>query len=224
MEKIGHRGAKGHVAENTIASIDCAIKLGVDAVEVDVHICKTGELVVIHDSTINRTTTGKGKVNKLPYNKLKELRTEGYVIPTLNEVIEYCSNKCKIHIELKGKGTAIKVANLVEEAVASGNWAYNQLLVSSFKYSRLKKIKKQYPKIRLGIIAQKRHNKALKHALKNGYESVYLYHKRISPYLVRIAKLKKLEIYAWTVNESSAIRKMNKLGVRGVISDFPDKL
>jgi glycerophosphoryl diester phosphodiesterase len=58
--KIGHRGAKGYVAENTLASFQKAIDLGVDGIELDVHLCQSGEVVVIHDDTIERTTSGKG--------------------------------------------------------------------------------------------------------------------------------------------------------------------
>ena len=60
--KIGHRGAKGYVAENTMASFQKAIELGVDGLELDVHLCRSGEVVVIHDATIDRTTVGKGFV------------------------------------------------------------------------------------------------------------------------------------------------------------------
>jgi len=224
MEKIGHRGAMGYVAENTLASIEKAIELKVEAIEIDVHVCKSGEIIVIHDPKINRTTTGKGKVRDLTYNQIQKVNSEGFQIPLLIEVLAFCEGKCNLHIELKGKGTAIKVAGLIEEFVNEGKWKYDQIFVSSFVTSRLKKIKKYNSNIRLGIIASKRTSKTLKKTVKNGYEVMYIYHKKIKPHFVRIAKLKKVKVYAWTVNESTDIKKVKRLEIQGIISDFPDRL
>ena len=63
--KIGHRGAKGYVAENTIESIQKALDFGVDGIEIDVHLCASGELVVFHDLTLDRMTNGIGEIGKL---------------------------------------------------------------------------------------------------------------------------------------------------------------
>lgn len=224
MQKIGHRGAKGYVVENTIASIGKALELKVDAIEVDVHVCKTGEVVVIHDEKINRTTSGKGKVRSLTYKELLAVASQENRIPTLKEVLSYCKGKCVIHIELKGKGTAIKVAGIITEAIEAGQWTYDELFVSSFVSSRLKKIKKYNPKIQLGIITAKKASKAVKHAVKKEYEAVYIYHEKLEPHLVRIAKLKNLKIYAWTLNDPKKIEKMKRLDIEGIITDFPDRV
>ncbi len=224
MEKIGHRGAKGYVAENTLASIDHALDLGVDAIEIDIHVCKTGELFVIHDEKMNRTTTGEGKIRKLTYRQIKKENSDGFAVPTLQEVLEHCKGKCKIHIELKGRGTAIKGAALIAKEVEVGNWSYNQLVVSSFKSSRLDKIRQYNPNILLGLITAKKPCKALRNAVKKGYGSVYIYHKKLKPHMVRIAKLKKIKVYTWTVNEPEFISKMSKLEIQGIISDFPDQI
>lgn len=224
MEKIGHRGAKGYVAENTIASINKAIALKVDAIEVDVHVCKTGELIVLHDETIDRTTTGVGKIRKITLKKLRTINSQGYPIPLLEEVLELCSGKCKVHIELKGKGTAVKVAHLIEKFVAQGKYDYQQIYVSSFVKKRLIKIRKQNANIQLGIIVIEKNSKALKVAVKNGFEAIYVHHKQMKLYWVRIAKLKQLKIYVWTVNKPKKINKIKKLEVQGIISDFPDRL
>ena len=82
--KIGHRGAKGYVAENTIASIQKALDFGVDGIEIDVHLCATGELVVFHDFTLDRMTNGTGEVSKLSLSELKQLKVaDKFQIPTL---------------------------------------------------------------------------------------------------------------------------------------------
>ena len=95
MITIGHRGAKGHVAENTLASFEKAIALGVDAVELDVHVSADGVVMVIHDETIDRTTTKKGYVKEYSSVALNELG-----IPTLEEVFLLINKRCSINIEI----------------------------------------------------------------------------------------------------------------------------
>ena len=89
MHKIGHRGAKGYVAENTLASFQKALDFDVDGIELDVYLCKSGEVVVIHDDTIDRTTSGKGFVKSFT---AKELAVFG--IPTLEAVFELINQAC----------------------------------------------------------------------------------------------------------------------------------
>ena len=71
---IGHRGAKGYSPENTLNSFQKALELNADGVEFDVHVCKSGELIVIHDFTVDRTTNGKGAISDLTLSELKKLR------------------------------------------------------------------------------------------------------------------------------------------------------
>ncbi len=225
MQKIGHRGAKALVDENTIPSIEKAIELGVDAIEIDVHKCSTGELVVIHDETVKRTTNGKGKVANLSYKELSMLRTEQmYKIPTLSEVLQVCKGKCKLHIELKGKGTAKAVCMLIEEVVANKEWAYDQLYVSSFDAKKITKVKARNSAIKVGLIAESKTNKAFAIAVDNAYDNLYIYHEKLRSRLVRMAKLKNINLYAWTVNKPADIKKVKALDISGIISDQPDLL
>ena len=225
MEKIGHRGAKAWVDENTLESIQKAIELGADAVEIDVHVCKTGELIVIHDPTLKRTTNGKGKIAKLTYSQINSFNTlNGYSIPTLEQVLDFCQGKCKIHIELKGKGTATKTAALITQLVKNNIWSYDQLVVSSFKLSRLKKIQQQNPNIRLGLIAHRNLSRKLERAAKNNFYGFYAFHEKLRKPIVELAKKRGLKIYCWTVNKRLNISKMLSLGVDGIITDSPEKI
>ena len=98
--EIGHRGAKRNFAENTLESIQKALNFGVDAIEIDVHRCKTGELVVIHDFTLDRTTNGSGEVAKKTLSEIKGLNVEDeFGIPLLTEVLDFIEGKCTINIE-----------------------------------------------------------------------------------------------------------------------------
>ena len=98
--KIGHRGAKGYEPENTLIAFQKAIDFKVDGIELDVHLSSDGEIIVIHDETIDRTSDGKGFVNQFTAFELKK-----YGIPKLVEVLDLTNQKCFINIELKGIGT-----------------------------------------------------------------------------------------------------------------------
>ena len=98
---IGHRGAKGHVVENTLESIEKAIALGVDGIEVDIFKCKSGELVVFHDKTLNRLTDAEGLIESLDLDSIRKIRIlDKYKIPTLREVLDLIDGKVFLNIEL----------------------------------------------------------------------------------------------------------------------------
>ena len=138
---IGHRGAAGLAPENTLASFAHAVGLGVDAVELDVHLSADGHLVVIHDERIDRTTNGNGKVADAPLAALRMLDAgAGERVPTLDEVLEAVPRHIAINIELKGPGTAAPVARAVA--------AYKRpLLVSAFDHSELARFHSLRPSI-----------------------------------------------------------------------------
>ena len=110
----GHRGAAGLEPENTLRSFQRALDLGVDAIELDVHLTKDQHLVVIHDATVDRTTDGSGVVGDLTLHKIQQLDAGlGEHVPTLQEVIDLVAHKAILQIELKGLGVEHKVAQTI---------------------------------------------------------------------------------------------------------------
>ena len=99
---IGHRGAKGHLAENTLESIKKAMQLGADGIEIDVFRCLSGEIVLFHDEKLDKLTNGKGLIENTSLEELKKLKVMGtnQQIPTLNEVFDVIDNKTFLNIEL----------------------------------------------------------------------------------------------------------------------------
>ncbi|HOS41511.1 MAG TPA: glycerophosphodiester phosphodiesterase family protein, partial [Spirochaetota bacterium] len=135
---IGHRGACGYEPENTLRSFEKAIALGAHMVELDVHRCRTGELVVIHDNRLERTTNGSGYVAEKTLDELRALDAGGGErIPLLREVVERVGVRAAINIELKGAGTAGPVSELIERTVGSGGYDTSHFLVSSFDHREL---------------------------------------------------------------------------------------
>ncbi len=101
--KIGHRGACGYEPENTLRSFKRALDLQVDMVEFDVYTLAGGEIVIIHDDKVNRTTNGHGYVLDKNFEEIRKLDAgQGEKIPTLEEALDLIDKKCQVNIELKG--------------------------------------------------------------------------------------------------------------------------
>ena len=135
---IAHRGASAYEPENSLRAIETAIKLKADMVEVDIRKSKDGELVVIHDENVDRTTNSKGWVSKLSLTELKRLDAgAGEMVPTLAEVLDLLKNRIMLNIELKGLGTAEPVYKLIKET----GWQNTNLTISSFNWESLTEYK-----------------------------------------------------------------------------------
>ena len=219
MIKIGHRGAKGHVAENTLASFQKAMELGVDGIELDVHLSLDEKVMVIHDDTIDRTTSGKGLVNDFYSSDLK-----AFGIPTLDAVFELVNRKCFINVELKTSETADKVVELIEKYVSEKNWDYADFIVSSFDWNALQRVSFLNDKIQIGVLTNTDLDLALTFAKFIKAYSIHPYHHLLTKENVVQMQSKNFKVYPWTVNEPEDIIFVKSLNVNGIITDFPDRV
>jgi glycerophosphoryl diester phosphodiesterase len=219
MIKIGHRGAEGYVAENTLASFQKAIDLGADGIELDVHLCQSGEVVVIHDNTIERTTSGKGFVKDYSATELK-----AFGIPTLISVFELVSQKCFINVELKTYETADKVAKLIERHVYEKGWKYEDFIVSSFDWNALQQVHFLNDKIRIGVLTNTDLDLAFAFAKFIKAYSIHPYYHLLKTENVVNMQSKNLKVYPWTINEPEDIIFVKSLNVDGIITDFLDRV
>lgn len=228
MLKIGHRGAKGYAPENTLASFKKAIELGVDAIELDIQSCKSGELVVMHDDAVDRTTDGNGFVKKLKLKELKKLDAGmGERIPTLEEVLELADRRVKVNIELKGPKTAKPVMKLINEYTNKNGWNEDDFIISSFSRRELKEARALNPMIRLGVLISKprlidRWSFRFAQKIRANFigPKKYLVTKRF----VRKARNHGLKVFVWTANDPKDIKELIKAGIDGIFSDYPDRL
>ena len=216
--KIGHRGAKGYEAENTLASFQKAIDLKVDGIELDVYLCKSGEVVVIHDETIDRTTSGRGFVKNFSAVELK-----AFGIPTLNSVFDLINKKCFINIELKAFETADKVVEIIEQYVSEKLCKYDNFIVSSFDWNALQQVNFLNDKIRIGVLTNTDLDLAIAFAKFIKAYSVHPYYHLLTAENVAKMQSKNFKIYPWTVNELEDIIFVKSLNVDGIITDFPDR-
>jgi glycerophosphoryl diester phosphodiesterase len=163
---IAHRGFSGAAPENTLAAFKRAMEVGSDMIELDVHLSKDGQVVVIHDDTLKRTTSGMGKVADFSLQELKRLdagkwfgsRFFGEKIPTLNEVLELTRGKIPIHIELKegdlGRYTITDLADRSLEEVEKAG-LLDQVLFGSFNLSAVDRIREKQPRLPVALIYNK---------------------------------------------------------------------
>lgn len=222
---IGHRGAKGHTAENTLASFERALSLGADGIELDVHLSADGEIIVIHDETVDRTTNGKGRVRDLSLSQLKHLTIENqYNIPTLSETIAFLPKNKLINIELKVKMAAKPVMHLIEKCVAEHSNGYKQFLVSSFDWVALKEIREANVNIPLGVLTDTDLELAIGFSKSVKAETLHPYF-----HLLTAENTKQMQdfgfgVFPWTINEFEDLQRVSSFGVNGIITDFPDRL
>ena len=147
---IGHRGARGHEPENTLRSVRKGFELGAQGVEIDVWLVQ-GELLVIHDRTLQRTTNGRGVLTRKSLAELRQLDAgQGEKIPTLREVFEASLGKGFVNVELKGPDTAEPVLRLIDEFVNRHGARREDFLLSSFRRSELRKA--AHREVRIGLL------------------------------------------------------------------------
>jgi glycerophosphoryl diester phosphodiesterase len=221
---IGHRGAKGHLAENTLESIKKALELGVDGIEIDVHRCASGELVVFHDFTLDRMTNGTGEVSKHTLRQLKQLDVKGHCqIPTLSEVLTFVNNRCLLNIELKGPDTAKEATRLITFFIDKKGWDYKNIIVSSLEKELLETVYKTNDKIPLGVLTDTNLDKAVEFAKTINAVSIHPEYTMLTQENVEELK-ENFKVFTYTVNNLKPIKRIKSYGVDGIISDFPDRL
>lgn len=219
MLKIGHRGAKGYVAENTLASFQKALALKVDGIELDVHLSSDAEIMVIHDETINRTTNGKGFVKNFTSVELKQ-----FGIPTLIEVLDLINQECFVNIEIKDVKTTKLVVELIQNYLSKKHWNIEKFIVSSFDWTVLKEISQLNSTIKIGVLTEDNIDDAVIFAKEIKAFSINLYFKLLTINIVERIQKEGFQIHTWTVNSSEDITFVKSLNVDGIISDFPDKI
>ncbi|PRZ26495.1 glycerophosphodiester phosphodiesterase [Flavobacterium granuli] len=225
MLKIGHRGAKGYEPENSLIGFQKAIELHTDGIELDVHLSADGEIMVIHDESIDRKTNGQGLVNSLSLSELKRFRIKNkHNIPTLAEVFDLVNRQCVINIELKSYETADKVVDLIEKYVEQKNWKYTDFLVSSFDWNALQQVSFLNEAIPLGVLTETDLDLAFAFAKFIRAKSIHPHYHLLTAENTAQFQEKGLQVFPWTVNEIEDLKKIKSFNVNGIISDFPDRI
>jgi glycerophosphoryl diester phosphodiesterase len=237
---IGHRGASGLAPENTLAAFRLAADLGVQSIETDLHLSRDGRLVIFHDSTLARTTDGRGRLSGKSLDELKRLdagswfrRREpgkraarpfaGERIPTVEEVLDFARQRdIRLYLEMKAPS-----GSGAEEAVVAairGAGALNRCHVICFDLDVLARVRQIEPAIPLGYLFSKRMRNAVSRAVDAAVDTLLPRANRVTAKLIAEAKRHDLKVVTWTVNEPKQMKKLITLGIDGIMTNYPDRL
>lgn len=236
---IGHRGAAADAPENTLISIRRALDLGVDRIEIDVHLTSDRQVVLMHDRTLNRTTNGSGEVRRHSLADIRQLDAgrwfnpsfEGEKVPTLEEVLELIDGKCQLMIEVKEHGGYDPG---IEEAVAQVIRKYKAhawCVVISMRHRVVADFHRLVPDIRLhrsyvgkipllplylgtslGVRGPRSYPYVEEFNLNGGF---------ISRCFMKKAERLNKKVNAWTIDHPEHAEKLLKKGVHGIITNCP---
>lgn len=222
---IGHRGAMGHETENTLASVQKAMDLGVDMIEIDVFKIESGEIVVFHDDTVDRLANGPGKIEEYNIFDLKKLILDGgHKIPMLQDVLKLIDNKVALNIELKGANTSDKVNFIMDYYVNERNWTADNFIISSFNWDELREMRRINPTVRIAVLTEGNPVEAIPIAKELNAEAINPYFKKLNLEVANEIREAGFKIYTWTVNEPEDINSVKRMGVDGVISNYPERV
>jgi len=222
---IGHRGAMGHALENTIESVEKAVNLNVDGIEIDVFKSKTGELIVYHDPSLKRLSNSTALIEDISLDSIKKVKLKGgLMIPILEEVIDVIPENIFLNIELKGKNTAYATNKIISEYLTRYNWPPSKFIISSFNWNELENFRSFNSEIPIAILTDTNPLNAIPVAKKLNAVAINPNYKLLNKYVVNQIKKEGLKIFPYTVNSINDIDKMKNLGVDGIITNYPERI
>ena len=229
---FAHRGYRAKYPENTMLAFKEAAEAGADGIELDVHMTKDNEIVVIHDETVDRTTNGKGFVKDYTLKELKELdasipkkrlfRSEE--IPTLIEVLEWMkTNDLLLNIELKNDRIQYEgLEDKVIELVRFFNME-ERVILSSFNHYSLVDCYKKAPEIETAALICQGIYEPWKYAKGLGAKAIHPHYLLAQKQIVEASEGASIAVRPYTVNEEELLEKMISYGVNAVITDEVEK-
>lgn len=235
VENVAHRGATGYAPENTIAAFDLAVDMKADTIEIDVQRSKDGELVVIHDTTVDRTTDGTGQVGDLPFEQLRSLDAGGWFgkqfagepIPTFEEVLDRYHGKIGILIELKAPELYPGIEEQVADALLERNLDKPQnekIIIQSFNFESMKMMDQLLPRVPIGVLTSNRADTTVE-ALQEFSTYADWFNPSygiVTEELVSDVHSSGMQIGSWTVRSQEAADFLFDMGVDAIITDYPD--
>ena len=217
----------GHVLENTIESVQKAIELNVDGIEIDVFKSKTGELVVYHDPFLSRLSNSNAFIEQISLDSIKKVELiGGYFIPTLKEIVDITPEKIFLNIELKGQDTAFETNKIIINYLNTYNFPVSKFIISSFRWDELKKIRSFNKDIPIAILVDSLYkiDDAIKLAKQINAVALNPNKEFITKEIVNKIQSKNIKVYPYTINTPRNIRKMRSMGVDAIITDYPERI
>lgn len=223
MKIFAHRGASTHFPENTQSAIIAALKARVDGIEVDVQ-SALDDYVIIHDTYLDRTTNGKGKVCDFSAQQIKQFDAgNGEQVPTLQQLIDWNNNQTLLNLELKHTFELEKFATVLESNIANKKITADNILVSSFNHHQLHWLKSRLPWLKIGALTASIPLQYAKFAQDLHAYSIHIDKNFMNKPFVDDAKMRGLQVFAYTVDEVEDIKLMLACGVDGIFTNDPER-
>lgn len=230
-KNIAHRGFSGKYPENTMLAFRKALEAGCDGIELDVHLSRDGELVIIHDEDLDRTTDGSGWVKDHTLAELRALdASAGYrgvygrnPVPTLREYFELVKDRNVFtNIELKTgvfeyPGIEEKTLRLMDEFGLR-----ERIIISSFNHFSILRFQALAPDVKLGFLTEGWYIGVGQYTRAHGVQCVHPIFNNLTPECLKEIKGAGREINAWTVNTREDMLDLLEKGIDGIIGNFPD--
>ncbi len=224
---IGHRGARGHAPENTLAAFRLGAEMGADLVECDVHLSRDGQLVVIHDDTLERTTSGKGLVRETDLATLKSLDAgQGEPVPALDDLLALAAGHppLGVVVEIKNGPTFYPDIDVAVAGALRRHGLVDRAIVISFDHLVIRAIKERLPEVATGILYHARLADPAQAARSALADSIWPSLAMLSPEVSRAAHDAGLAVFTWTANSPAEFSRSIGGGADGIGTDFPDAL
>lgn len=235
---IAHRGFSGIAPENTLIALRKAIEAGADMVEVDVGLTRDGQVVLLHDETLERTTDGKGLLSEATFDEVRSLDAgswfdsayTGEPVPTLGEALDLVRGRILINIEIKGEAVSDQVedgiADKVLRAVRERDML-DQVVLSSFEPEALRQARRLDTEVRTASL----YNDDL-HGGQTpievmeavGADGFNLSKRRVDAEIIALCHRHNRPVAVYTVNKPRTMRRLIDLGVDAFFTDHPDRL
>jgi len=222
-----HRGASADAPENTLAAFALAEEQGADGIELDVQLSGDGVPVILHDETLDRTSDGRGRVDRLSWAELRQLDSgrwfgaefEGERLPGLAEVLDWAGERLLLNLEVKDSGAARALLQTLR------SFPRARVLVSSFDHGLLAGLRAADPRLPLGFLNDSRFwRRTLQRASTADAVSFHPRSEHVSRSLLAACRESGLAVYPWTVDSAAIAGRLKKLGVAGVFTNRPGEL
>lgn len=230
--RVAHRGASAQYPENTLLAFHKAIEQGVDVLEIDIHRTADHELIVMHDSTLERTTNGHGNIHEHVLHEIRQLDAgQGETVPLLMEVIQLAREaNVRLYVEIKGATEAeeLAITDGVIQALEAADFL-SQTIVTSFSPKALLRAKVLNPEVSTMLDPSPQDGsltprQICAQALAAGANCVSYDFHLLTPEIAQECRLTGLALWPWAPDESQDIRNVLSLGVHGMMTNRPDTL
>ena len=219
--RIAHRGAPHLAPENSLKGFEAALAFSPDMVEMDVRVSRDGHVIVMHDQTVDRMTTGRGKIVLKTLAQLRECRLgNGEPIPTMAEAVDLLKGRADLKVDVKDTGIEDLVVTVLRRA-----GVVRQTIVIGYGRKALRAVRDGCPSLRLevgGVHAKYVRGLAVSDAHATGARVLSVRHKAVTPNFANDCARGGLAIHAWTVNDKKEAARLDGLGIAAIATDRLD--